>query len=188
MLRFMFVILLILAPPDLNAPRELIYMTESGHVTFTSSVPLHSFSGKSEYLTGMMDPQTLTVDFYLDLNTLKTGIRKRDNDMYQTLESETHPFAEFTGTIETPFNPESDDKQLVIAMGSFKIKGVEREKRIEGTLEKSGDGFRLEAVFTISLEAYNIEPPGILFYRVNDQQEIEVRADLLPRERDAVLN
>lgn len=172
----------------IQVPADSVYMTESGHAEFTSRVPLHTFTGESDHLTGMIDPDSNRVDFYLDLSTLKTGIGKRDRDMYQTLNVDTHPFAEFTGTLDTPIDPDSIDKQTVQATGIFKLNGVESEKSIEGTIEKNGEGFRLEAAFTLSLDEFNIEPPGILFYRVNDIQKVEIRADLRPRERESVVN
>ncbi|HCD51041.1 MAG TPA: YceI family protein, partial [Balneolaceae bacterium] len=46
------------------------FYTETGKAVFTSKVPLHTFSGTSENLTGMIDLDKNTVDFYIDLATL----------------------------------------------------------------------------------------------------------------------
>ncbi|PWN07353.1 YceI family protein [Rhodohalobacter mucosus] len=165
-----------------------VYVTESGHVTFTSSVPLHSFSGESDHLTGMIDPDSNLVDFYLDLKTLKTGIRKRDSDMYKTLNVETHPFAEFTGTLDNPLDLSSGEHQSVEVTGTFTINGIQREKSVEGTISKQVDSIYLKASFTINLDDYEIEPPGILFYRVDETQEIDINTELTPRARDSVYN
>lgn len=166
------------------AGEENVYFTDSGHAEFTSHVPLHSFTGESENLTGMIDPAENVVDFYLDLNTLKTGIGRRDRDMYRTLNAEEYPFAEFTGTLVSSFDEHSNDEQPVTVEGEFTIHGVTKQVRIEGKLQNRNDGIFLEAEWIIKLSDYDIEPPGILFYRVNEEQEVKIEAVLQPKSRD----
>lgn len=110
------------------------FKTESGHAAFTSSVPLHTFTGLSDHLVGRIDLGEATVDFFLDLTTLDTGIGKRDKDMRETLETDRFPFAEFFGTLEG-FDPASSAVQPVRVRGAFKLHGVSREVEIEGTLQ-----------------------------------------------------
>lgn len=186
--RLLTIYLFLLATFTLPGLSDPVYVTEKGHATFTSSVPLHSFSGESEHLTGMIDPDSNFVDFYLDLKTLKTGIRKRDADMYETLNVETHPFAEFTGKIEEDVDFSSGEEQTVHVTGTFTLNGLQREKRVEGILSLDDGNLTLEASFNIHLDEFNIEPPGILFYRVDETQEIEIRAELTPRDRSSVYN
>lgn len=159
---------------------DVVYYTDSGYAEFTSSVPLHSFTGESDHLTGMIDFNENLIDFYLDLNTLETGIGKRDRDMYQTLNVEEHPFAEFTGTLETSFNPDSSAKQLARVKGDFTINGNTRQVTIEGTLQPQNEGIILNAGWELRLEDYDIEAPGILFYRVDEVQKIQIEATLNP--------
>ncbi|MEX0904860.1 MAG: YceI family protein [Balneolaceae bacterium] len=161
---------------------ESVYFTDSGYAEFTSHVPLHTFTGETENLTGMIDFEENIVDFYLDLNTLKTGIGRRDRDMYRTLNVEEHPFAEFTGALESSFDENSDDEQTITVSGEFTIHGVTRDVRIEGILQNRDDGLFLEAEWVINITDYDIEPPGILFYRVNEEQEVRIEALLQPQD------
>jgi polyisoprenoid-binding protein YceI len=162
-----------------------IYFTDSGHAEFTSRVPLHTFTGESDHLTGMIDPDELLVDFYLDLNTLRTGIDRRDRDMFRTLSVADYPFAEFTGSLPSSFNPYSDEEQTVTVTGQFTIHGVTRDVDIEGTIRKKSEGFEIEAQWTLNLNDYDIEPPGILFYRVNEEQVVRIKALLLPQDEES---
>lgn len=159
------------------------YMTESGHAEFDSSVPLHSFTGESDYLMGKINLANSVVDFYLDVTTLKTGIGKRDKDMLETLEAEEYPFAEFYGKLTTPFDPERETPQKVTVEGEFTIHGVSRERSIEGTLEPTSEGLLLTSSWTINIEDYDIDPPGILFYRVSENIDIRIEATLKPTEQ-----
>lgn len=167
---------------------DVVYYTDSGYAEFASSVPLHSFTGESNHLTGMINFNENLVDFYLDLNTLETGIGKRDRDMYQTLNTDDHPFAEFTGTLETPFNPDSTVEQLARVKGDFTINGNTREVTIEGTLQPQNEGIILNAGWELRLEDYDIEAPGILFYRVDEVQKIQIEATLKPVDPEILSN
>lgn len=173
------ILLLVLLPVVAHAQS---WMTESGHVEFHSSVPLHSFTGTSEQLTGRIALADSTVDFYVDLNTLETGVAKRDRDMRETLESEQFPFAEFFGTLTSPFDPNDTAPQKVTVTGTFTMHDVTRDITVEGTLTPEGDALHLVAEWTMNMADYDIEPPGILFYRVSEEIDVELEATLNPEE------
>ncbi len=158
--------------------QDVAYITDSGHVEFTSRVPLHTFTGSSDHLHGLIDFDENLVDFYLDLSTLKSGIGRRDRDIYRTLNVDDYPFAEFTGTLSTSFDQNSSETQQVEVQGEFTIHGVTRNVTIQGTMQKQGEELYLTAEWILNLEDYDIEPPGILFYRVNEEQELRIEATL----------
>ena len=159
------------------------FMTKTGHAEFTSSVPLHTFTGTSDHLVGKISLPDSTVDFYLDLTTLETGIGKRDKDMRTTLETDEYPFAEFFGTLVTPFDPERREPQSATVRGEFTLHGVTREVEINGTLQMTEEGLRVEAAWEINLNDYNIEPPSLLIIRVDEIQQVRIEALLAPVER-----
>ncbi|MGM0505848.1 MAG: YceI family protein, partial [Bacteroidota bacterium] len=161
-----------------TAGEKTLLFTESGTASFTSSVPLHSFTGRSDHLTGMIDLEENIVDFYLDLSTQETGLRRRDRDMRRTLEVEQYPFAEFTGQLTERFDPNRSESQPVTAVGEFTIHGVTQSVEIQGVLTPMEGGVRLQAEWTLRLESYGIEPPGLLFYRVQQEQDVEIQATL----------
>ena len=160
------------------------YMTEEGKAVFHSEVPLHTFSGNSDHLTGLINLDEKTVDFYIDLTTLETGIDKRDRDMKETLKTEKYPFAEFFGTLVSDFDPDTMAVQTAEVEGEFKIHGVTREVTITGTLEMKPEGLMVKASWTLRLEDYDIVPPSLLFVKVDQEQDIEIEALLKPVEKD----
>lgn len=157
-----------------------VFKSENGHAEFHSSVPLHSFTGTSDHLVGRISLPDSTVDFYLDLTTLDTGNNKRDKDMRETLETGRYPFAEFFGTLISPFNSESKQPQQATVQGEFKIHGVSRKITVEGTLQQTNSGLSVKASWTLDMTDYDIRPPGILFYRVDENIDIEIEALLQP--------
>ena len=158
------------------------YFTDSGTAVFHSKVPLHTFSGSSENLTGLIDLENGTVDFYLDLETLDTGNGKRDKDMKLTLETEKFPFGEFFGKLTSDFDPALTEAQDVTVEGVFKIHGKEQNVKINGQLTPNGDQLILTAGWILKLKDYDIEPPSLLFIKVDQEQEIELNATLTIKE------
>ena len=154
------------------------FITESGHVEFTSSVPLHSFTGSSGHLHGLIDFDKNLVDFYIDLQTLDTGNGRRDRDMYSTLNVEDHPFAEFTGKLISDFDQSSESAQNVTVEGDFTVNGVTSEITVNGELKMDGPVLQLRAGWVLNITDYDIKPPGILFYRVDEEMDIHIESAL----------
>ncbi|MBO6524315.1 MAG: YceI family protein [Balneolaceae bacterium] len=158
------------------------FYSETGTAKFTSSVPLHNFTGTSESLVGMIKLDDMSVDFYIDLETLDTGNAKRDKDMLITLETDKHPFAEFFGEITSDFDPESSSEQPVTVKGDFTIHGGTKEVEIDGTITKTEGGLLVKADWILNLEDYDIEPPRLLIVKVDEEQAIEIEVLLKPVE------
>ncbi len=156
------------------------YMTEEGRAVFLSDAPLSSFEGESDYLAGLVDLDQNLLDFYLDLNTLKTGIGLRDRHMRENyLETEEFPFAEFTGKLQEIPELEMNQEIPVNAIGKFKIHGVEREIEVSGFLTRvAKDEVQLDATFEILLSDYEIPLPKLVFYELAENQKVTLSANL----------
>lgn len=151
------------------------YHGEDGYVEFISRAPLLEFKGVSDHLNGLIDLDENLLDFYVDLNTLDTGIRRRDRDMRNTyLKTDQFPFAEFSGEIVSEFDPDLQQEQPVRAQGTFTIHGVPREMEVEGTLQPEGNTLILKASWTVLLEDHNIDRPRVLFYELADEQRVNI--------------
>lgn len=167
--------------PDRDS-RAQSFTAESGYVEFVSSAPLLEFKGKSNHLKGLIDLNKNLVDFYVDLNTLDTGIDLRNSHMRESyLETGTYRFAEFTGELVSDFNLEDKREQQVTVTGTFKIHGVEREIDVQGTLTPKESGLQLDAGWTILLEDYNIDKPRVVFYELASEQVVNISILLKPQ-------
>jgi len=157
------------------------FASDDGYVEFVSSAPMLEFRGKSNQLAGLVDLEKNLVDFYVDLNTLDTGINLRNNHMRDSyLETDKYPFAEFTGKMVSDYSKLPRDAQEVTVAGTFKIHGVEREMEIEGTLTPDGDGLTLGASWIVKLEDHNIDRPRVVFYELADEQIVNISIKLNP--------
>lgn len=150
---------------------------ESGYAEFESRAPGLTFKGTSDHLTGLIDISERTVDFYLDLNTLDTGIRLRNRHMRDSyLNTREHPFAEFLGTMRGEVDIRLADPQPVTATGKFTIHGITQEREVEGTLTFSNGGntVRLQAYFEVLLDDHNIDRPRVVFYELSELQRVTI--------------
>ncbi|MCC5936497.1 MAG: YceI family protein [Lunatimonas sp.] len=154
-----------------------VFKTEKGQVEFVSEAPLNKFSGKSSVLKGLIDFDQNLLDFYLDLNTLKTGIGLRDRHMRENyLETDKFPFAEFTGKLE-PVPPLEEGKETAVnAIGKFKIHGIERDLRVTGSVLLKNNLLTLKTSFQVRLGDHDIEVPKIVFYELAEEQAVHIDA------------
>jgi len=157
-----------------------VYKTEAGNVEFLSKASLNEFTGVSSKLNGLIDLEKNELDFYIDLNTLKTGIGLRDRHMRENyLETKKYPFAEFTGKVKEEISLRPGEIKNVTAIGKFKIHGVEREMTVPGKLIAiSVNEVKLEAQFKVMLSDYKINIPRVVFYELADEQIITISLNL----------
>lgn len=177
-LLFIIAILFIATIPFGSYAQE--YKTESGKVEFLSQASLNEFTGVSSQLNGLINFEKNVLDFFIDLNTLKTGIGLRDRHMRENyLETKKYPFAEFTGKIKEDIRLNPGESRNVTAVGKFKIHGVEREISVPGKVTAiSENEIKLEAKFTILLSDYNIDIPKVVFYELAEDQVVTLSINL----------
>ena len=158
------------------------FITDTGGAVFTSTAPLLEFEGTSEHLNGLINFSENLVDFYLDLNTLDTGIDLRNRHMRESyLETAKYPFAEFTGTIENQIDLNLNQPQEALVNGIFKLHGVQKNISVRGTITPNQDGtITVDAKWEVLLEDYNIKRPRVVFYELSDIQTITIIAKLKP--------
>lgn len=160
-----------------------VYTSSDGSVEFISTAPLNEFKGTSNHLAGLINLNKNLVDFYIDMNTIDTGIEKRNRDMRTTyLNTDKYPFAEFTGELISSFDPDKMEPQRATVSGTFKLHGVEQQIEVDGILEPNGDGLQLDASWIVLLKDYDIDRPGILFYELAEEQEISISVLLMESE------
>ena len=159
------------------------FFGEAGFAEFESRAPALTFTGVSNHLIGLIDLAEGTVDFYLDLNTLDTGISLRNRHMRDSyLRTNQFPFAEFKGRFSEGMtaDPTEAGAQTVQVQGEFTIHGVTRERTVDGTLTFSEDGQQvlLEAAFEVALDDHNISRPRVVFLELSEVQRVRIRVQM----------
>jgi polyisoprenoid-binding protein YceI len=157
------------------------FSARDGEVAFVSTAPLQEFRGVSPHLTGQVDFVSRGVSFFIDLETLDSGNRRRDRDMRRNyLETERYPFATFNGTFVGMLDPRTITADSVQVEGMFTLRDIERPITVRGLVTREGEGLRVRASWPILLGDYGIERPRILFYEVSETLTLEINILLRP--------
>ncbi|TGK06576.1 YceI family protein [Leptospira semungkisensis] len=179
LLRNSFLILLALGITSRQAAENKTVLPKlkisEGKVLFRSEAPQEEIYGSGSSVSGEVDPQTGSVQIFIDIRDYKTGNHLRDAHMHENyLESDLFPKASFVGKISS-YDPQSGK---VAALGTFQFHGQQKENfKIEGILSPENRKFRLTSSFFILLEDYKIEIPKLLIFKLNNK--VEVKTDFL---------
>lgn len=163
---------------SINFTNAQTYSTKKGHAQFKAQMPLNSYTGNSDKLVGAINLDTKKVKFVLRVKTIKTGINKRDKDMYKLIDVKEHPEITFEGVLIDDFDPDSKEKQKIRVKGEFTLAGVSRTVTIEGTLQNVENNIHLQASWSLLITDYGLEQPSIAVVEVEDEHDLTINARL----------
>ncbi len=142
-----------------------------------------SFHAVTTALSGTLERSTENAASYsaalrVDLATLETGIGLRDTHLRERhLEIERgieFRYAALTGVeLDAPLPPRGDRHKTTFT-GTLSLHGVERAIGGEAELRRRDGGLRVEAVFPLSLDAFDIPPPRHMGVGVRDEITVTV--------------
>lgn len=158
-------------------------------VKFISSTTLLDFEGITSNIDGYIywEGDTLfeknnQLYFEVPVNSIETGIGKRDRDMREiVLESHKFPTTFFEGKI-TEHTKKEDFSEIydVSVTGEIFISGYRKEITIAGVISFVEGEMNVKAGFSILLSDFNIEAPSLVaFMKVADEIKIELDFNLL---------
>ncbi len=141
-------------------------------VKFTSSTTVLDFDGVTDKIDGYIYWEGDKIFsgknelyFEVDLNTVKTGIGKRDRDMREdVLETDKWPKTYFKGTIVSASKTDSSNSYDIIAKGKMFIHGVEKEMKIPAVIKLQNGTMNVQTRFSVFLKDYNIKAPSLLAF------------------------
>lgn len=175
-----FVILTILTALNLWAAEFQVDKSRENLVKFISHAPMDDFEGITDKIDGylLFDPENPAGDsemyFEVDLNSIDTGIGLRNRHMRENyLETEQFPFTHFTGKVVEAETAAGGVLKLKAA-GKMFIHGVERETKVDGTLEPVDGGYRVQTAFVVKLTDYKIKVPRLMFFKINENMQLEL--------------
>lgn len=162
--------------------------TESNIVKFTSSTPVLDFDGITSKIDGYIywDGEELfggknEIYFEVDLNSVETGVGKRDRDMREdVLETDKWPKTSFRGSInKVDKKSDTSNEYVVSSIGKMFIHGHEKEMEIKANISISGSVMNVVCDFSVFLKDYEIEAPSLLaFIKVAEEIKLSLNFQL----------
>ena len=160
---------------------------ESNIVKFTSSTTILDFDGTTSDIDGYIywDGKEIfrgknELYFEVDLNTVETGIGKRDRDMREdVLETDKWQTAYFKGSIIKAEKDELTNTYKVKVLGKMFIHGIEKEIEIPGNIKIENGIMTVITNFSIYLKDYKIKAPSLLaFIKVAEEIKLHLKFQL----------
>ncbi|MCU0696312.1 MAG: YceI family protein [Myxococcaceae bacterium] len=163
-----------------------------GFVRFTIEGPLDDVHGETRSMSGSfsVDPKavgSLKGVFAVDLNSLRTGIDQRDEDMrVEFLETKRYPWAILAIDSVKDAAPASltpGTTANATATGSFEVHGVRRVVTMPIALRMESDA-RLVASgsFQVPFADFNISRPQRLFLKLGDTADVKFEVAFVPKQ------
>lgn len=180
------ILCLLFAIPSLVFSEEWhVKKSDDNLVKFTSSTSLLDFDGTTSNIDGYIywEGDKIFGDkneiyFEVDLNSVETGIGKRDRDMREdVLETDKYPKTWFRGKIiDVIEESENSSQYKVVSKGKIFLHGIEKELSINATINVKNDLMNVICNFSVFLEDHEIEAPSLLAF-IKVAEEIKLHLD-----------
>lgn len=176
---------LIITPSILLAEEWHVKKSDDNLVKFTSSTALLDFDGITSNIDGYIYwegeevfGENNELYFEVDLNSVETGIGKRDRDMREdVLETDKYPKTWYKGKItNVSVDSGNKNKYSVSSNGKMFLHGFEKELDINAEIEIVGDEMHVICNFSVFLKDYEIEAPRLLAF-IKVAEEIKLHLD-----------
>jgi len=156
----------------------------ASRVTFGIRHKLHAVDGVATRLEGraVVDPGgKVRAMVRIPVASLDTDEPNRDEDMREALEASKFPFVVFKGIGALPADPPRGTPVKLELAGELELHGVRRPLAVPVDVVFAEDGSaRAKGAFQVSLDAYGVERPALLFVKIEDACRIAF--DLVVRE------
>ena len=173
-------ILFILIFHFLSAEEYDVDKSANNKVKFISDAPIESFEGVTDQIDGYLyhEGDSLTTKsqlyFVVDLNSLDTGIGLRNRHMRDNyLQTDKYPTTYYKGKIIKAVKVDADSINI-ISEGTIFIHGVEKPLKVEAELFHKEDRYHIQCSFNVKLSDFNIEIPSIMFYKINENMDLQL--------------
>jgi polyisoprenoid-binding protein YceI len=148
--------------------------SETGYVKFFSSALIEDITAENQQASAYFNLETGEAVFLIPIVGFmfeKSLMQEHFNENY--MESDKYPEAYFKGKI-SGFSP-TQAESPVIAEGEMTIHGIKRKIRVPGKIFRSGNSLRMEAIFNVALEDYQVEIPKLMFQKIAEKVEVTTK-------------
>jgi polyisoprenoid-binding protein YceI len=145
---------------------------------------MHAVDGQSSQIEGkvvLADDGKVMAMVRVPAASFDTGDGNRDSHMRETLESSRYPFVIFKG-VTSLVSPAALGKPVETKLaGELDFHGVKLPLSVPVQLVFEQDGtVTVTSKFPVNLEAHKIERPSLLFVKVDEEVQLDVRLRLKP--------
>src|ERR1035437_2687843 len=157
-----------------------IYMGKTCEISFFSKGPIEDIYAINKSSKPILNTATNDVAIKITIKGFEFDdklMEEHFNEKY--LESDTYPYAIFTGKInEKIADFKKDGTYKVTVTGKLTMHGVEREITIKAVATVKDEIIIFESKFFIALKDYKIEVPRLVAQNIAEQVEVTIKGTL----------
>jgi polyisoprenoid-binding protein YceI len=155
------------------------FSLRSGTLTYKLIHKLHQVEGTTRSVEGralLQEDGTAKIQVRAKVASFDSGNSNRDAHMREATHEPVHSYASVKGTLRDLHLPLSAPVELSLS-ATVELNGEKQSATIPVTFRPDGPRIRATFSFPISLEAFKVERPELLFVKVEDR--VQVTGDLL---------
>lgn len=174
---FLFVTLLLAT----TASYSQIYIANNCNISFFSASPLEDIEAVNKIAKPIINTSTGDVQIKILMNGFvfdKPLMQEHFNENY--VESDKYPNCVFKGKINEPVEWVKDGEYKVTVTGILSLHGVDKERKLEGTITVKGTEISMATKFNIHIADHNIKVPSLYVKNIAEDVEVKLNATLEP--------
>lgn len=174
---FSLVTLLIIATTSYSQ----IYIANNCSISFFSPSPLENIEALNKAAKPIINTSTGDIQIKILMNAFvfdKPLMQEHFNENY--VETEKYPNCIFKGKINEPVDWVKDGEYKVTVTGILSLHGVDKERKLEGTITVKGTEITLATKFKIHIADHDIKVPSLYVQNIAEDVEVTLNATLEP--------
>lgn len=174
------VLLLFFLTPHISISQNVLYIANSGSVSFTSDAPLEMIKASSTSMAGAVKSLDKSFAFSVQVKSFEgfnsSLQRTHFNENY--LESDKYPKITFEGKIIEDINIGVDGTYSVRGKGRITIHGVPQERIIPCKLTVNKGKLSISSNFTVFLVDHNIKIPAVVNQKIAEEISVTIKIEM----------
>lgn len=148
-----------------------IYSSKSSVVTFFSDAAIEDIKAENTATTSLVKGSSNEVVFKVPIQafSFEQSLMQEHFNEKKYMWSSKHTHATFEGKIEGDYDLSKDGVYKVKAKGTLTVRGVAKEREIEGTFTVKDGKVDLHSEFYIVLEDHEVPRPTMLFENIAEK-------------------
>ncbi|MGC4121592.1 MAG: YceI family protein [Myxococcales bacterium] len=157
-----------------QAPTATVFSVDTAASTLTYAIvhKLHKVAAESREVEGkaaLTSDGKVQVQVRAPIRSFKSGDANRDSHMEEVLETSKHSHVTFKGVGQLTAPASFPAVTEVTLQGQLEFHGRKRAENVPVKVEwASATEARVKASFSVSLDAYEVERPSLLFIKIED--------------------
>lgn len=179
-IRVKALVLLILLP-SIGFTQNVLFITNSGSVSFTSDAPLEMIKASSGTIAGALKSSDKSFAFSVQVKSFEgfnsSLQRTHFNENY--LESDKYPKITFEGRIIEDINIEKTGTYNIRGKGRLTIHGIQQERIIPCKLTIEKGKLSVSSKFTVFLVDHNIKIPSVVNQKIAEEISVTINIEMV---------